>query len=124
MTKVTFQPDPEPVHESLNDVNMPPDLSLKTASVAAIDTKYLQGILDTVRSTSSVATPEMVASEPTAQNVFESPQSTTAAPSKAPSLAAIKDIKITPTVTNLLGELFPQLSKTLQKNKKRKQEEN
>lgn len=114
---------PEPVHEVSNDVNFPSDLSLKSASVADIDTRYLKGILDTVRSTSSVAAPEALAPEPTAQSVFEQPQTTAVAPNKAPSLAAIKDIKITPTVTNLLGELFPQLSKTLQKNKKRRQED-
>ena len=113
---------PEPVREAPSNVSVPPDLSLQAASVANIDTKYLKGILDTVRSTSSPSAQETVAPEPMPQSDFEPSEPMAVAPNKAPSLAAIKDIKITPTVTNLLGELFPQLSKTLQQNKKRKQE--
>ena len=109
--------------EAPSNVIVPPDLS---ASVADIDTQYLKGILDTVKvkSTSSPGVQEMAAAseQPTSQSDFEPPEAMAVAPNKAPGLAAIKDIKITPTVTNLLGELFPQLSKTLQQNKKRKQE--
>ena len=105
----------EPVPEASN-VNIQPELSVKPDAVPDIDTEYLQGILDTVRSSGAAVN----APEPT-PNDLESPE-TTAVAQKSSNLAAIKDIKITPTVTSLLGELFPQLSKTLQKNKKRKQE--
>ena len=109
--------------EAPSSVTVPPNLS---ASVADIDTQYLKGILDTVKvkSTSSPGVQEMAVApeQSTSQSDFEPPEAMAVTPNKAPGLAAIKDIKITPTVTNLLGELFPQLSKTLQQNKKRKQE--
>ena len=112
--KSDVQPDPIREEVPPSDVSVPPDLN--------IDTQFLKGILDTVRSTSSPFTQETATPEPIPQGDFESPEIVAIAPNKAPNLAAIKDIKITPTVTNLLGELFPQLSKTLQQNKKRKQE--
>lgn len=90
--------------------------------VANIDTEYLQGILDAVKSTSGVQKEEAVDPGTNLSSSFEAPVPIPPAP-KQPGLASLKDIKITPTVTNLLGELFPQLSKTLQQNKKRKQED-
>ena len=115
-----------------------PDLPATSDPVANIDTEYLQGILNTVKSSSLVkneavtpgpassVTPgpaSSVAPSPTSSSGMESAlQATFATPQKQQGLASLKDIKITPTVTNLLGELFPQLSKTLQQSRKRKQE--
>lgn len=89
--------------------------------VPDIDTEYLQGILNTVKSTTTapLESQENVIPGPTSSSLETSVPAT--ATSKSSNLASIKDLKITPTVTNLLGELFPQLSKSLQENKKRKQ---
>ena len=91
------------------------EMQVMTNTVADIDTEYLQGILNTVKSSSTAPKEEALLSSPASSAIAVTPQ-------KQADLAAIKDIKITPTVTNLLGELFPQLSKTLQQNRKRKQD--
>ena len=103
-----------------SSLNVPPEQPIMSDPVADLDTEYLQGILNTVKS-SSVSQKETTADGPTSLTSVEGPPQA-ATPQKQPSLAALKEIKITPTVTNLLGELFPQLSKTLQQNRKRKQE--
>ena len=72
------------------------------------------------------ALPPTPASAPSAvkQGVFSnSPAtdpSTPKLPPKGAGLPAIKDLKITPTLTTLLDEIFPQLSKSLQIERKRK----
>ena len=80
--------------------------------LSTVKTTYLQEILNTVKSVASPQTQESTAAGHTslpASGDRIQPRST-----------AIKDIQITPKLTNLLDQIFPQLSKSLQMDRKRK----
>ena len=100
--------------------------------LANVDTGLLQSILNNVKTVSPQGenpphvnhpSPAPQSGPPPAVSRECVPNQTDTSPTKLlPKGAGLpKDLKITPTLTTLLDEIFPQLSKTLQNERKRKQ---
>ena len=100
----------------LNDI---PVESTSVGDIAKVDTGLLKDILETVKTAASHKAQEEMKTQQAHLPPSQGPVKPVSLKPTGPE--ALSEIKITPALTNLLDELLPSLSRSLQVERKRKQ---